>query len=829
MSSLPSHDPAAGPAAAADAPWLSQLNDVQRAAVRHTDGPVMIIAGPGSGKTRVLTYRIAHLMHLGVDPFRILALTFTNKAAREMKERIAQVRGTDARNLWMGTFHSVFARILRIDGERLGYPSNFTIYDTQDTKSLLKTIVKELGLNDKLYKPSTVYGRISSSKNALIGPAEYAANPMLQADDESAGRPRMAEVYRTYVKRCFRAGAMDFDDLLFNTHKLFAQHPDVLVKYQHRFSHVMIDEFQDTNEVQYAIVRQLAEGHQNIAIVGDDAQSIYAFRGATIANILNFERDFPDTTVYKLEQNYRSTKVIVEAANEIIRRNRDQLAKAIWTDNSDGGKIKVIRAMSDNEEGKLVGEIIFELKMREKLRNRDFAILYRTNAQSRALEEALRRLNIPYRIYGGVSFFQRKEVKDLLAYLKVIVNPQDEESLRRIINYPARGIGKTTIDRMTVLAEENDCTLWDIAENASGFGLGRSAGAVEQFILMMRAFMALSQRRDAYALAEHVAKQTGMLKELYNDKSVEGLSRYENFQELLNAIKEFTEEAGTASGPVDAEPADAGVDAPSAEDGVDAPGAWDGLFAAGGPSAEGPAPAPEPPAPEEPADPADALAVPEDRSLGAYLQQIVLLTDADEEGEDEDRVKLMTIHAAKGLEFPVVFSVGLEENLFPSLLSLNSREDLEEERRLFYVAVTRAEKHLYLSHAASRYKFGQLIYSEPSRFLEELPERVLEHIGTRKAKPTAPPSGAAKEINRQRAARRPEPTGYVHTPTPGFLPSDPASLRVGSGVEHQRFGFGKITAMEGSAPNQMATIAFDQLGEKKLLLKFAKLRVADPA
>ncbi len=806
----------AQPDSSAQPAYLDQLNEVQRAAVRHTDGPVMIIAGPGSGKTRVLTYRIVHLMHKGIDPFRILSLTFTNKAAREMKDRIASLRGQEARNLWMGTFHSVFARILRVDGERLGYPSNFTIYDTQDSKSLMKTIVKEKGLNDKLYKPNTVYGRISAAKNSLIGPKDYAANALLMADDEASGRPRMHEVYSAYAKRCFRAGAMDFDDLLFQTHRLFSEHPDVLVKYQHRFSHVMIDEFQDTNEVQYAIVKQLAEGHQNIAIVGDDAQSIYAFRGATIANILNFEKDFPDTTVYKLEQNYRSTKVIVEAANQIIRKNRDQLAKAIWTDNADGGKINVIQAARDNEEGELIAERIFETKMRDHLRNRDFAILYRTNSQSRAMEEALRRLNIPYRIYGGVGFYQRKEVKDMIAYLKLIVNPADEEALRRVINFPARGIGKTTLEKMTVLAEENDCTLWDIAENAGAFGLGRSANAVQQFVLMIRSFMALADRRDAYALAEHVAKQSGLLKEykVVLDSSDEARMRKENFDELLNAIKEFTDQS-------DAQAPEDGIDAPSNENGIDVAGTTPSNAAitqgeSGPQTSNGSGPAATNP-----------LVVDEERTLGAYLQQISLMTDADEESEDEDRVKLMTIHAAKGLEFPVVFNVGLEENLFPSILSMNSREELEEERRLFYVAVTRAEKQLYLSFANQRYRFGQQHSCQPSRFLEELPENLLNHIGTRKAKPTAAPSGAAREIKQQRAQQRAKTGGYVHQPSAGFTPSDPLRLNVGSPVEHQRFGFGKITGMEGSPPNQMATIAFDKLGEKKLLLKFAKLRLAD--
>ena len=743
----------------------------------HIQGPVMIIAGPGSGKTRVLTYRIAHLMHSGTDPFSILALTFTNKAAREMKERISTVHGTDARNLWMGTFHSVFARLLRIEAPRIGYPANFTIYDASDTKSLLKNIVSELQLDDKLYKVNTLYNRISSAKNGLIGPAEYAKNASLTADDEVAGRPRMAEVYRVYTERCFKAGAMDFDDLLLKTYELLNRFPDVLYKYQNRFKQVMIDEFQDTNQVQYAIVKRLSDVHQNIAIVGDDAQSIYSFRGATISNILNFTVDFPDAQVYKLEQNYRSTKVIVEAANAIISKNKEQLAKKIWTQNGDGQKIKVIRASSDNEEGKLVSETIFELKMREHLHNRDFAILYRTNAQSRAFEESLRRLNLPYRIYGGISFYQRKEVKDLLAYLKLTVNPADEEAFRRIINYPVRGIGKTTMERMTILADENQCTLFQVAENAASLGLGRSSGAVSAFALMMRSFMAQAEHKDAYDLADHIARQTGILKELYADKSVEGLSRYENFQELLNSIKEFSDLTGEVI---------------EAEDGT--------------------------------------ITEPEERTLGAYLQQISLLTDLDEEGDDEDRIKLMTIHAAKGLEFPCVFSVGLEENLFPSMMSMNSREDLEEERRLFYVAVTRAEKFLFLSLAGTRYKFGQLNYCEPSRFLEEVPEQFLEYVNSRKAQPVQAHSGAAQSIQRQRQEqRKAASTDYLHKPSPNFVADNPDTLNMGMKVEHQRFGFGKIIGMEGSPPNRMATIDFSAVGHKKLLLKFAKLRISETA
>lgn len=751
--------------------YLSELNPVQRAAVEQTEGPVMIIAGPGSGKTRVLTYRIAHLMHRGVDSFRILALTFTNKAAREMKERIEKVhRDTEARNLWMGTFHSIFARMLRREAGKLGYPNNFTIYDTQDSKTLIKTMVKELNLNDKLYKPASVYNRISSAKNSLIGPQDYEKNAMLMAEDESSGRPKMAQLYQQYCQRCFKAGAMDFDDLLLKTHELLENFPDRLYHYQHAFQYLMIDEFQDTNEVQYAIVRKLADVHHNICIVGDDAQSIYSFRGATIANILNFQRDFSDAQVFKLEQNYRSTQTIVDAANSIIAKNRDQLAKKIWTDNNPGHRIKVIQSTSDNEEGKLIAENIFESKMRERLHNKDFAILYRTNAQSRAFEEALRRLNIPYRIYGGVSFYQRKEIKDLLAYLKLIVNPHDEEALRRVINYPTRGIGKSSLEKMAIWANENDISLWQVAEHINRFDLGpRAKKAIASWHLMMQSFQAMADRRDAYDLAMHVAKQSGLMKELYSDKSVEGLSRYENFQELLNSIQEFSDQTGEVL------------------EGQD---------------------------------------LPEEKTIGLYLQQVSLLTDQDEDEDGEDKVKLMTIHAAKGLEFSCVHVVGLEENLFPSMMSMNSREDLEEERRLFYVAVTRAEKFLYLSHAATRYKFGQLIYCEPSRFLEELPQDKLEFTGSRKPQAQRQSSEAAREIRKKQVARKSQ-GNYIHKPTVGFKADEPSRLAEGMQVEHQRFGFGKIAALEGAAPNTMALIDFDKMGRKKLFLKFAKLRIAE--
>ncbi len=765
--------------------YLDELNPAQREAVENYEGPVLVIAGPGSGKTRVLTYRIAHMMQQGIDPFNILSLTFTNKAAREMKERIQLIVGSEARNLWMGTFHSVFARILRIEGHRLGYPSNFSIYDTQDAKSLIKTLVREMALNDSLYKPNIVYNRISSAKNSLITPVEYLSDATLMMDDETSGRPKLGELYEQYAKRCFQAGAMDFDDLLLKMYQLLKQFPDALYKYQNKFRYILIDEFQDTNHAQYAIVKMLGDIHENICVVGDDAQSIYSFRGANIQNILNFERDYPDLRTYKLEQNYRSTKHIVKLANEVITRNKQQLPKVIWTDNEHGNKITVIRSASDNEEGKLIAESIFEEKMRHHYKDDDFAILYRTNAQSRAFEEALRKRNIPYRVYGGLSFYQRKEIKDYLSYLRLIINPNDEEALRRVINYPTRGIGKTTMEKITVLANDRGVPIWEVLTHIRQYGLsGRATNAIEQFVIMIQSFQAMVDKKDAYELAAHVGKSTNLLQELYNDKSVEGLSRYENVQELLNSIKEFTDSA-----PVQEETGEI---------------------------------------------------LQEDTSLGAYLQQVTLLTDMDNEEDDTPRVKLMTIHSAKGLEFPVVYGVGLEEGLFPSMQSLGDRSDLEEERRLFYVAVTRAMKRLVLSYANMRYRFGNLMYCEPSRFIEEVPEELVELKGMPKPEPPKRPT--QRPENRQRiqqrfgpqqgnspgqAASKPKPkaTQYVHTPSDDFHPDNPAELQTGMRVEHQRFGFGKIVSMDGNVDNKIANIHFKQIGNKRIMLKYAKLRI----
>lgn len=752
--------------------YLDELNPVQREVVMAYKGPSMVIAGPGSGKTRVLTYRIAYMMQQNIDPFNILSLTFTNKAAREMKERVGKIIGDEARNLWMGTFHSVFARVLRVEATRLGYPSNFTIYDTVDSKSLIKTIVKEKNLNETLYKANIVYNRISSAKNNLITADKYKADSNLTDEDEMSGRSKMSEVYEEYVKRCFKSGAMDFDDLLLKMYQLLKKFPEALYKYQSKFQYILIDEFQDTNQAQYAIVKMLGDMFENITVVGDDAQSIYSFRGANIQNILNFSKDYPDLSTYKLEQNYRSTQHIVKLANEIIINNKNQFEKTIWTENEEGNKIKVIKATSDNEEGALVSDRIFEIKMREHLREDDFAILYRTNAQSRSFEESLRRKNIPYRVYGGISFYQRKEIKDLLAYLKLIINPQDEEALRRIINYPTRGIGKTSLEKITVLASDYDKSLWEVIVNIRNMGFsGRAANAIEGFVTMIRSFKALMNKKDAYDLAAHVGKSTGILKELYNDKSIEGLSRYENIQELLNSIKEFTENPSTNA-------------LPESED-------------------------------------------PDDKGLGNYLQQVTLLTDLDnEEDANIHRVKLMTIHAAKGLEFPVVFVVGLEENLFPSMMSLNDRQDLEEERRLFYVAITRAMKKLHLSYANTRYRFGNLMYCEPSRFIEESPKDLLEYRGFGPNK-TAVKTQTGHQQTKSKLLSRFDSSKnqYSHKVSTEFKPDSPQEMQTGMEVEHQRFGFGKIISLEGSPDNKIANIYFKNAGTKRIMLKYARLQI----
>ncbi len=777
--------------------YLNGLNESQREAVTHIKGPLMIVAGAGSGKTKVLTTRIAHLMANGVDAFNILALTFTNKAAAEMKERIEKILGNaEARNLYVGTFHSVFARILRAEAGKLGYPSNFTIYDTDDSRSVLKTVINELHLDDKHYKPNIVGNRISSAKNALVGPAEYATDYAIQQEDARSNRPAISQVYAAYAKRCFKNGAMDFDDLLLKMYELLNNFPEALHKYQHKFKYLLIDEYQDTNPVQYQISKLLAAAHENICVVGDDAQSIYSFRGATIENILQFQKDYDDVKVVKLEQNYRSSQQILKVANQVIKNNKGQIPKNLWTENEEGEKIKLVRTMTDNEEGKFVADTIQEQKLRNHYFNKDFAILYRTNAQSRSFEESLRKMGIAYRIYGGVSFYQRKEIKDILAYLRVIVNTNDEEALKRIINYPVRGIGKTTIEKLVIIANEQNIPMFNVVSRAGELGFkSGTLEALQNFTTMIRYFQSMLTDKNAFDVATQVGKHTSLVKELFNDKTTEGLARYENVQELFNSIKEWTE-------------------SPSNEDGELG-----------------------------------------DKTLGSYLQQITLLTDADDDKENNDVVKLMTIHAAKGLEFGCVFVGGIEETLFPNSMSINTREELEEERRLFYVAVTRAKQRLWLTYANSRYRFGQLVQNEPSRFIDEMPEESIDktyagggarnHAGSewgsayermqrgfgnssqQAANKYGPPPA------KKPASSRPEympiqplaPKVVAHIPSADFVPSDTSGLEVGQKVEHQKFGFGIVKAMEGSAHNPVATIDFAQNGEKKIMLNYAKLRI----
>ena len=782
--------------------YLQGLNEKQREAVTHINGPLMIVAGAGSGKTRVLTTRLAHLLSNGVDAFNILALTFTNKAAKEMKERVEHILGNrEARNLYIGTFHSVFARILRGEADKLGYPNHFTIYDTDDAKSVIKQVVQELNLDDKHYKPNQVLNRISAAKNALVGPDEYRNDYHIQQEDTRANRPAIAQIYSAYVKKCFKNGAMDFDDLLFKFYELLRNFPECLSKYQRKFKYILIDEYQDTNPAQYEVIKLLGAMNENVCVVGDDAQSIYSFRGATIQNILQFQTDYPDAKVVKLEQNYRSTSNILHAANEIIKNNKGQIEKNLFTENAAGEKIKLVRTMTDNDEGKFVADTIQEQKLRNHYQHKDFAILYRTNAQSRAFEEALRRMGIPYTIYGGISFYQRKEIKDMVAYLRLIVNHNNEEALKRIINYPVRGIGKTTIDKTILIANEQNITMWEVLVRAEQFGFkANTLSAIDTFVTMIKSFASMLQNKNAYEVAVHIGKQTNLVKELFNDKSSEGVQRYENIQELLNSIKEW-------------------VESPDNEDGEVV-----------------------------------------DKSLGAYLQQITLLTDADEKDPDADTVKLMTIHAAKGLEFNCVFAAGLEEMLFPNAMSINSREELEEERRLFYVVITRARYKLWITYANTRYKFGSLVQNEPSRFIEELPEAQIDksyagggirnqgtqwsggsgfdrmrsgfgNSGNKAAKEAAfrygPPPAKKSETPSYIHQRPTAPKVVEHKPTEGFIPSDTSNLQPGQKVEHQKFGFGVVIKMEGAAHNPIATVQFEHNGEKKIMLNYAKLRIIE--
>ena len=770
--------------------YLEALNQAQREAVLHKDGPLMVIAGAGSGKTRVLTYRIAHLIGSGVDGFSILALTFTNKAAREMKNRIATLVGeSEAKNLWMGTFHSVFARLLRADGHHLGFPSNFTIYDTQDSQRLISSIIKEMGLDKDVYKYKQIQQRISSFKNNLITVKAYFQNPELQEADAIARRPRIGDIYKEYVDRCFRAGAMDFDDLLLRTNELLSRFPEVLLKYQERFRYILVDEYQDTNHSQYLIVRALSDRFQNICVVGDDAQSIYSFRGANIDNMLNFQRDYDGVAVYRLEQNYRSTATIVNAANSVIAKNRDQLEKKVWTDNAVGNPIIVHRSPTDADEGRFVASTIFENKMNEQRHNHEFAVLYRTNSQSRAIEDALRKRDIPYRIYGGLSFYQRKEIKDLLAYLRLVVNPKDEEAFMRVVNFPARGIGQSTLEKVAVSANTKGISAFEFIEDEAALSSATIGGSIRnkliQFSTMIRSFQLINNAHNAFETAEHVARKTGLIQEFKKDGTPEGVARLENLEELLNGMQDFVEgqkEIDEATG-----------------------------------------------------------------SLQEFLEDVALATDLDKALDNDDRVALMTIHLAKGLEFKQVFVVGLEEDLFPSAMSMNTRSELEEERRLFYVALTRAEEQAYLTYTINRYRWGKLIDAEPSRFIGEIdPQYVdnrvidagvsfrrfvdpslfveVDYSKLRQVKPQGvDPTQRKKPTEEQlRRLRKIKPTQATAAVEQAMLYHD---LTEGVKVSHERFGRGVVKAIVGIGAEKKAEIEFETGGIKTLLLRFAKLSV----
>jgi len=768
--------------------FLKELNPVQSDAVTNYQGPSLVIAGAGSGKTRVLTYRIAYLLAQNVPARSVLSLTFTNKAAKEMKERIGHLVGNDvARNLWMGTFHSVFAKILRFEAPALGYPSTFTIYDSQDTRNLIRQIIKDMKLDDQIYKPAEIHSRISQSKNNLVTPQAYQADPGAMERDKNARRPMMPEIYKAYAIRCYKAGVMDFDDLLLNTNILFRDFPEILVKYQKMFNYILVDEYQDTNYAQYLIIKKLAQHHANICVLGDDAQSIYSFRGAKIQNILNFRNDYPNYKLFKLEQNYRSTQTIVNAANSIIARNQKQIQKEVWSSNSFGDKIQVYKSGTDIEEGFVIANSIHDLKYSKQLKNLDFAILYRTNAQSRIFEEALRKRNIAYKVYGGLSFYQRKEIKDLLAYLRLIINPKDDEAFKRVINYPARGIGDTTLARLEAFANVNNISLFEVAANVGRLNIDINKGTQNkllQFIGLMRDFSAKIETTDAYELTYQVTMTMGIINDLKSEKTPENISRFENIQELLNGIKDFTANNSTEYGPV---------------------------------------------------------------NLTQYLENVSLLTDVDnEKDEDLDKVTIMTIHSSKGLEFGVVYIVGLEEGLFPSTMNMVDQREMEEERRLFYVALTRAKIQAFLSFAQSRYKWGVPSNCIPSRFIQEIDPQYLDLPNEQRG--WEQNSGNENPVKRKfnedtlfndvpvklvppkRLLPISQTKGAFNTKVSGndtFVADDSSKIQVGMQVLHERFGLGKVLEIEGGAPDLKATVFFQDSGQKSLLLKFAKLKIVN--
>ncbi|MDX9932759.1 MAG: 3'-5' exonuclease [Bacteroidales bacterium] len=781
--------------------FINNLNDVQRDAVTCTEGPVMVLAGAGSGKTRVLTYRVAYLIQSGVQPYNILALTFTNKAAREMKERIFQLVGdAKAHALWMGTFHSIFARILKMESEKIGYPKDFTIYDTDDSKSVVKAIVREFQMDDKAYNPGYVLNRISAAKMNLINPSQYKDDPEIQYQDKMAKKPLITEIYAEYWNRCKRSSAMDFDDLLFNTNLLLHHYPEVLKKYQDRFEYILVDEYQDTNYAQYLILKRLAALRENICVVGDDAQSIYGFRGANIQNILNFNKDYPSLKTFKLEQNYRSTKTIVAAANSVIQNNQSQLHKMVWTGNDEGEPISLIKASNDIDEALLIANSIFHTRMTYHLKNSDFAVLYRTNAQSRSMEDALRKLNIPYRVYGGMSFYKRKEVKDLIAYFRIVINPNDNEAFYRIVNYPARGIGNTTLHKISVHASEQEVPVWAILQNIDIYHHDFNASTIKRlkdFMELIRHYQQQLLTSTAWELATKIATGSGLVKELFEDRSPEGIARYENIESVLNGIRSFEDEYEQAN---------------------------DG---------------------EKP-------------SLSDFLQMVSLLTTVDEadDKENTDRVSLMTVHAAKGLEFPYVFVAGLEENLFPSSMSMSSKAEIEEERRLFYVAVTRAMQKLTLSYADTRLKWGELNFCTPSRFLEELDSSLLDipqkfspglkqkddssfrmklqDASSENNFKSKYQKGAGYSFNKKVQDKNGPEFKKKEVPQPKSAPAfndselaDVDDISEGMRVEHARFGAGTVLQIEGNGQNRKALVEFDLSGQKQLVLRFARLKTIE--
>ena len=773
---------------------LKDLNEAQQQAVSYIDGPSLVIAGAGSGKTRVLTYKIAYLLQQGMKPWSIMALTFTNKAAREMKERIGKLVGNDlAQHLYMGTFHSIFSRILRAEAEHIGFNSNFTIYDESDSRSLIKAIVKEKGLDEKTYKPAAVHAKISKAKNNLLSAEAYDADADIFMQNKRSNMEKMGEVYREYVQRCKQANAMDFDDLLVLTFQLFRDHEEVRRKYAERFDFILVDEYQDTNHVQMSIVMQLCREKLRVCAVGDDSQSIYSFRGANIDNILNFQRQLPGTRLFKLEQNYRSTQTIVEAANSLIRHNRNQIPKEVFSRNAEGEKIQYKPAYSDKEEALIVAKDIKRIKLQDDCGYDDFAILYRTNAQSRSFEEEFRKQGIPYRIYGGLSFYQRKEIKDIIAYFRLVANPDDEEAIKRIINYPARGIGATTVAKVAACAHENQVSIWEVIGEAAHYGLNVNKGTLtklENFRLLISSFIDRSHTLDVYALGDAIIKEARISEDIMQGKDADDLARQENLEEFLSGMQTFVAERQEE-------------------------GRMDETF------------------------------------LSDFLQDVALLTDADSDGEkDEPRVSLMTVHAAKGLEFATVFVVGLEENIFPSPIAATTVRELEEERRLLYVAITRAEKHCILTNAQNRFRYGKMEFDNPSRFIEEIDPELIEGEGM---KPRSSSSssyggyGGRMPWDRpQRSYSSPKPVAsqFMADPKPSYTSPKPASsstslkpasssssssssLREGVKIEHQRFGVGEVLKLEGSGENAKATVAFTHAGTKQLLLKFAKYTIIE--